>query len=150
MQKSSCCCLCCAFVSSSNKRCVKLNCWYWLTVKYFLFARTLFLHKFARAKRRENKVLANNSLCEDYKRRCDKSRKYIWWINHGWCLHKNKVTKITSVLQYLFCLLHVNHILEMYAMSHDAPYISEIVNYCLAPMPWTNMVLVHVHVTRVS
>ena len=45
------------------------------TVKYFLFARTLFLRKFVRAKRRENKVLVNYSLCKDCRRRCDKSRK---------------------------------------------------------------------------
>ena len=32
------------------------------TVKHFLFAKTLFSRKFARAERRENKVLANNSL----------------------------------------------------------------------------------------
>ena len=33
------------------------------TVKHFLFARTLFSRKFARAQIRENKVLANNFLC---------------------------------------------------------------------------------------
>ena len=33
----------------------------------FLFARTLFSRRFARAERRENKILANNSLYKDYK-----------------------------------------------------------------------------------
>ena len=45
------------------------------TVKHFLFARTLFLRKFARAWRRENKVLANNLLCKDYRRINSKSQK---------------------------------------------------------------------------
>ena len=36
------------------------------TVKHFLFARTLCLRKFARAWRRENKVLANNFYCKDF------------------------------------------------------------------------------------
>ena len=45
------------------------------TVKPFLFARTLFSRKFARAERRKNKVLANNSLYKGYIRRYGKSRK---------------------------------------------------------------------------
>ena len=45
-----------------------------ITVKHFIFAMTLFSRKFARAERRENKVLDNNSLCKDYGRKNGKSR----------------------------------------------------------------------------
>ena len=47
---------------------------FYSTVKHFLFARTLFSRKFARAERGENKVLANNSLHKDYRKRDGKSR----------------------------------------------------------------------------
>ena len=46
----------------------------YVTVKHFLFARTLFSHKIARAERCENKVLANNSLQKYYRRIDGKSR----------------------------------------------------------------------------
>ena len=54
----------------------QINVPYFITVKHFLFARTLFLRKFARAERRENKVLPNNSLYKNYRRRDGKSRNY--------------------------------------------------------------------------
>ena len=45
------------------------------TVKHVSFARTLFSRKFGRAKRRENKVLANNYICIYFTRSYDK-REY--------------------------------------------------------------------------
>ena len=45
------------------------------TVKHFLFARTLFSGKFARANRRKYKVLANYYFCTDYRRKYCESRK---------------------------------------------------------------------------
>ena len=46
---------------------------YLYTVKRFLFLRTFFLCKLVRAERHENKIIANNPLYKDYRRRYGKS-----------------------------------------------------------------------------
>ena len=58
-------------------------------VKHFLFARTLFSRKFARAKRRENKVIANNFFYKNYGRRYDESRKWSL-VNKSWLMTSRK------------------------------------------------------------
>ena len=50
------------------------------TLKHFLFARTLFSHKFARAWRRENKALVNNVFWKDLRKSMTNHINKFSWI----------------------------------------------------------------------
>ena len=69
-----------------------------LTVQHFLFARTLFSRKFARASRRKNIVLTDNVRSIDYYSK-NRENKFSWRKAGIWS-RENKVTRIVSVLQY--------------------------------------------------
>ena len=70
------------------------------TVKYFLFARTLFSRKFSRPVTRENKVHANISYLSTIVQEMNNHENKVSWINPKSWARENKVTRKISVLQY--------------------------------------------------